>query len=328
MTKQTLIITIVLLAGVICFPTTAVQARTVNFSGYDWQVKSGHNAPGPNYWNDSTSGVSVDTTGKLHLFVTNVAGQWKSSEVYLDKSFGYGTYEFVIESRVDLIDKNLIAAPFLYADDTRELDIEFTRWGVEDGDNLLFSVQPTTGAAPTNEKTILLPAITGVTTNKIEWTGDYIRFSVYEDSKKLAGWEYNGQNNFIPGNERVHINFWQLNGKAPASGKTEEIIFKSFSFKPLSVISPPIIPSTQIPTTPPAVSSTIISLTTTVKNSTTTISNTVFSTTTKTEQALKKKITALEKEITKLKADLKKANTKINNLLAKIKQCLKWPKKK
>ena len=58
------------------------------------------------------------------------------------------------------------------------------------------------------------------------------------------------------------------------------------------------------------------------------ISNTVFSTTTKTEQALKKKITALEKEITKLKADLKKANTKINNLLAKIKQCLKWPKKK
>lgn len=216
-----------------CLPISIANARTVDFSDYNWQVKSGLNGPGPNYWNDSTEGVLVDEIGKLHLIVNKIGNQWKSSEIYLNKSLGYGVYEFIIESNISTIDKNLIAAPFLYADDEHELDIEFTRWGVEDDDNLEYSVQPTTNAAITNSKTILLPNINTETLHKIEWSPDYIRFSAYNGDNKIAEWEYKGKDNFVPGDERVHINFWQLKGKAPSSGKKEEVIFKSFIFKPL-----------------------------------------------------------------------------------------------
>jgi hypothetical protein len=48
----------------------------------------------------------------------------------------------------------------------------------------------------------------------------------------IRHWTYTGP--YIPqvGQERVHLNLWLLNGRAPASGAGDEMLVDSFSFQP------------------------------------------------------------------------------------------------
>ena len=106
------------------------ENRTINFSGYTWDVRGDWWAyPGPNSWNNDEGAVSVDAQGRLHLKVTQRHGAWYSSEVYLPTSLGYGTYQFDIESPLNQVDTNIVVSPFLYQDDTHELTLNF-RTGV------------------------------------------------------------------------------------------------------------------------------------------------------------------------------------------------------
>ena len=84
-------------------------ARTIDFAGYKWTVKNVHGGgPGPNYFSDSVEEVWVDENGYLHMEINYRDGKWYCSEVILDASPGYGTYAFVVDGRVDLLDKNII----------------------------------------------------------------------------------------------------------------------------------------------------------------------------------------------------------------------------
>jgi hypothetical protein len=38
----------------------------------------------------------VDKAGALHLRIKNLTGKWSCAEVTLTRSFGYGTYSFVV----------------------------------------------------------------------------------------------------------------------------------------------------------------------------------------------------------------------------------------
>ena len=116
---------------------------TLQFSGYEWAIKAGDLlGPGPNNFSASTDNVWVDDEDRLHLKITHRDGTWYCAEVYRMESLGYGTYTFYLSSYVDLLDKNVVGSPFLYQDDEHELDIEFSRWGVEEGPNAQFVVQP------------------------------------------------------------------------------------------------------------------------------------------------------------------------------------------
>lgn len=218
------------LTGKIDFARAA--PRIINFSGYDWTIKSGHYGPGPNYWSNDNSAVFVDSQGRLHLKVTKRDGKWYSSEVYLSQSLGYGLYSFDIASRVDLIDKNLVAAPFLYQDDVNEYDIEFSRWKISDGPNASFAVQPYTNTG--NISQFFLTLQDGASTHAINWMPEEIAFVSLQNGVTLKQWSYNGANNFTPGAERVHINFWMIDGSAPSDGQEKELIINSFIFKPLA----------------------------------------------------------------------------------------------
>ena len=46
--------------------------KFINWSNYNWQVKSGDMVgPGPNYFSNDTSNVSVDEQGRLHVTQEN-----------------------------------------------------------------------------------------------------------------------------------------------------------------------------------------------------------------------------------------------------------------
>ena len=115
---------------------------TVAFAERSWNVRGGFGGPGPNTFSNLDSMVVVDASGRLHLRVAKVDRTWCSTEVSLPTSLGYGTYEFTFASRVDQIDLNLVAAAFLYADDSHEYDIEFGRFKVPTAPNVDFDVQP------------------------------------------------------------------------------------------------------------------------------------------------------------------------------------------
>src|SRR5437764_2032193 len=91
-------------------------ARVLQFSSYDWIVKSSDRrvGPGPNYFADSDGNVFVDTQGRLHLRLTQRDGRWYCAEVISAQSFGYGTYRFYLDSTIDNLDTQVVLGMFTW----------------------------------------------------------------------------------------------------------------------------------------------------------------------------------------------------------------------
>jgi len=204
-------------------------SRYINFAGYRWSVKNGYYGPGPNYWNNSKKGVHLDKTNNLHLFVRQRNKQWQSSEVYLPYSLGYGKYSFTVKNRVDKLDRNLVLGLFLYADDLHEIDIELSRWSDKNGKNFQFVVQPY--YLTSNIKRYNLKLKNTSSKYIIDWQRNKIIFYIKQNNKIIKHWKYMGDNNFTPGDERVHINFWQYQSLAPYRQIKEEVIIENFLFE-------------------------------------------------------------------------------------------------
>jgi hypothetical protein len=210
----------------------------LTFSGYTWAIKAGTFDPGANSWSSDPSVVHTDKDG-LHLKITQIDGRWQCGEVSLTRSLGYGTYTVQIGSRLDQLDRNTVAAPlFTYAMPGQELDFEFSGAGglIPMPNNGQFVVQPWT--TPDNMVRYVQPAV-GQFTAQMEWKADHVTFRTWTGwdttpapSDIIHQWTYTGPNIPPPGQERVHINLWLLNGQAPLSGVGDEMIIKSFTFLP------------------------------------------------------------------------------------------------
>ena len=222
---------------------------SVSFSGYTWGIKVTGNAPGdqfdpgPNFWSSDPSVVSVAADG-LHLNITAINGHWQSGEVYLTQALGYGTYTVQIDSRLDQLDQHTVAAPlFLYAAPGQELDNEYSGMGglIPAPNNAQLVVQPYT--VPGNMVRYLQPP-TAQFTSQMEWFPDHVTFrtwngwsTVPDPNDIISEWTYTGAYIPPPGNERVRINLWLLNGAAPTSGVGDSMIIRSFTYQPSTTSS-------------------------------------------------------------------------------------------
>jgi hypothetical protein len=219
---------------------------SVQFSGYDWGIRVTGNAspshrfgPGPNYWSDDGSVVSVDSIGRLHLKISQLQGLWHAGGVFLQKSLGYGTYTVQVDSALDKLDRNTVACPlFIYAGDTQEYDNEYSGSGglIPSPYNAHFAVQPSSVSG--NKARYVQPAVKQWTT-QMEWRQDHLTFRSWQGwsavpaaADIISQWTYTGPNLFAPGQENVRINLWLLNGAAPMSGVGDEMVVKSFAFQP------------------------------------------------------------------------------------------------
>jgi cysteine-rich repeat protein len=227
-------------------------SRTVDFAGQVWEIKSSpicEIEPGPNLFSDSEEDIWIDDQG-LHLTIKKKDNKWYATEAICQKSFGYGTYKFLINSRVDNLDPNEIAAVFLWDSAApeisyREIDIvEFTKWGESENDtNAQFVVHPCS-ACPgcgnnctrfkveqTDEDRHLTLILT--------WQSGSADFCIYQGNYFSTNPPYSSiihqwrKTDGIPepGEENVRFNFWLYNGNAPMDGLDREFIIKDFSWE-------------------------------------------------------------------------------------------------
>jgi hypothetical protein len=212
----------------------------LDFSGRTWGIKTSGDPfdPGPNFWSSDPSVVHVATDG-LHLKIVNIAGKWQSAEVFLLNSLGYGTYTAQVSSRLDQLDHNTVASPlFIYGGPGQELDNEYSGPDglIPEPNNAQFVAQPYT--VPGNIVRYIQPSTAQFTT-RMEWRADHVTFRSWTgwsadpaDADIIHQWTYAGQNIPSPGQERVHINLWLLNGAAPVSGIGDELVVNAFTYLP------------------------------------------------------------------------------------------------
>ena len=221
-------------------PQFSAELRKIAFSGYNWTVRDSNaqlQGPGPNVFNGSENSVWIDNDGYLHLKITKSEQGWQCAEVYSDKSFGYGTYVFTMQSGFEYLDVNIVLGLFTYLDDEHEIDIEFARWGHSENNNGQFVTQPYR-----NEDNIHRFEMeeTGEISNHgfqwcendISYWSDYGGYQGLNSTPKIANWNYEGQHNPEPSTERVHLNLWLMSGLSPMNDAESEVIIQSFQFIP------------------------------------------------------------------------------------------------
>ncbi|MGA1869872.1 MAG: hypothetical protein ACMUJM_15160 [bacterium] len=216
--------------------------RTILFSGYEWTVKTSSSklGPGPNYFSDSNDSVWVDDNGFLHLTITQRESKWYCSEVICNQSLGHGKYIFYLGSRVDQLDKNVTLGLFTWdndpADNHREIDIEFAKWGDANTPIAQYVIQPYYYNG--NRYRFDMELIDSNSIHYFEWGSDNIFFKSISgtdlDGPEIDSYNYTGSSNPTPGNENPRINLWLQGGSylPPSDGEDVEVIVKKFGYIP------------------------------------------------------------------------------------------------
>jgi hypothetical protein len=188
--------------------------------------------------------VWVDANGYLHLKISKVNNVWYAAEIGTQQSLGFGTYQFWVEGRIDLLDPNVVLGLFGYAgpDGTNEIDIEFSRWGDPDWPNASYTVWPASSTYPSVVDTFRLSLEGTFTTQRYKWQSTSIFFQTigghYDtNTNVIHSWTYAPSSNAtqrIPQNSMpARINLWLMNGWAPTNGQEVEIVIRKFTFTPL-----------------------------------------------------------------------------------------------
>jgi hypothetical protein len=238
------------------------EKSTLRFAGYPWVVKEREVrvGPGPNYFSTVKESVRVDgQSGDLRLSIEKQEdGYWSCAEVYSRKSWGYGTYVFRTEGRLDLLDRNVVFGMFTW-DPTapeaahRELDFEFTRWSYARGDpndpdpgNAQFVVHYCNDCGTDcnlyDRKRYELDQSSGgeTMTHFLVWSPQQVVYRSYlgdrfetdpaELPETTMEWT---SNTHVPaeGRENIRFNLWLNNGFAPSDGNEVEVTISGFKWQ-------------------------------------------------------------------------------------------------
>ena len=199
------------------------RTRTLSWSGLSWTVRAADwgGSPGPNLC--SARNVAVDG-GTLRLAINRARRGWTCAEIQSRKSFGYGRYEFVVNSDLAQLDPWVVLGLFTYADDRprpyNEIDIEVARWGDRrDPTNTQLVQQPYRRRG--NTKRITLPPRPPYTM-WWDWTRGSIAWGITDGTGALVS-ARSKPTPFKPAGELVHLNLWLAEGHAPARPLAIEI---------------------------------------------------------------------------------------------------------
>ncbi|MFC2121660.1 FISUMP domain-containing protein, partial [Bacteroidota bacterium] len=162
-----------------------------------------------------------------------IEDKWYCSEIIAPQSLGYGEYSFKVSTNLENLDKNIVLGLFTHETDTKEIDLEFSRWGNSSSPVGWYIIQP-----PSSERRNHFPLnLTGsYSTHKFEWNKEEVFFQSFHGhgtNNLIKEWKYTGVNIPPEGNEKVILNFWLNNGQPPSDGNEAEVIIKSFKFKPI-----------------------------------------------------------------------------------------------
>ncbi len=223
----------------------SLHAQTIAFGGYTWEVRSGTGGPGPNTF--ASSNVSLDANGYLHLRISHSKRNWTTAEVFTDARFGFGTYQFKVVGRPDLLDTNVVLGLFNYTtpdigpDGTNEIDIEFATWGDPSLQHGNWTVWPVHQSGINETTYSYNTTLTGDTsTHRFHWSSQQVYYeSLYGLSDDQTGlyqtWTFAPADYLlrVPQDPLpLHMNLWLLNGNAPTDNQDVDITIAEFKFIP------------------------------------------------------------------------------------------------
>ncbi|MEO8088143.1 MAG: hypothetical protein ABI763_15085 [Bacteroidota bacterium] len=230
----------------IAFATDFYSAGdTLLFSGYKWVTKESnerHTGPGRNFFAGGKENIWVDEQGRMHIRMTHRNGRWYCAEARLVESLGYGKYTFQLESNAAKLDKDLVVGFFTYDHDDslnhhREIDIEFSTWGIEKNLNSQYVLQPFEVAENVHRYETDL---TRNTKHVISWKKGRVTFcssyvTVRNDStllEKYAEWIYKPHQKLRKNMEKFSMNIWLFKADFPSDFNDYEIVVSKFEFVP------------------------------------------------------------------------------------------------
>jgi len=208
--------------------------KTVNFSGYEWQVRQDPNSPASSRNLYSADNAWVDGRGFLHLQIARGPTGWSAAELHLARSLGYGSYRFVVSDVSNL--EPAVAFNIGTWDGSsinQEMNIEISRWGEATGKNVQYVVQPYFVAA--NVVRFLAPA--GRLTFSFDWGPGRVAF------RTVRGAESGGKAGIIaehvftsgvpsPGNESVTLHLYEFFNRRVRLQHKAEVIIEAFEYLP------------------------------------------------------------------------------------------------
>ncbi len=217
--------------------STPEVVKTLNFSGYEWKIRTNTSDRGATINYFDSANAWVDANGFLHLRIAKQSEKWTCAEISLTRSLGYGKYNFVV-SDVSQLEPAAVFSMFTWDDleadrNHREMDIEVSRWGDPANQNMQFVIQPY--YIPANVARFAAPP--GVLTHSFDWGPGRVKFKMIKGKVERGKEQVITEHSFTSGipapeGETIHLNLYVFGfGKNPLQKETE-IIIEKFEFLP------------------------------------------------------------------------------------------------
>jgi hypothetical protein len=211
-------------------------SKTVFFGGYEWRIRDApSNRGGVNVYDPSNAWT--DSDGALHLRIAKIANQWTCAEATLTRSFGYGTYSFVVRNTSQL-EPAAVFSMFTwdYAGTNpshREMDIEISGWGDPTTKNAQYVVQPF--YVPEDASRFTVPS--GILTHSFRWEPGRVSFRSVRGSEGGSKGRPIAEHVFTsgvpsPGAESVRLSLFIFRSAKEPLQKENEVVIEKFEYLP------------------------------------------------------------------------------------------------
>ena len=210
------------------------SARTLAWSGYQWDVRPGGvGGPGPNRWSDSEANARVEGSELVLSILKDAQGRWTSSEVDNQQHLGYGTYRWVVNSDLSTIDAYDVVGMFVWGDappSNNEIDIEAAHWGNLAWPSGSGTVWQDFDADKSKSKSFDYSAHPPYV-NQFTWAPGSVAYRITDGTGNVL-FEWTLLNGVpTPSVEVPIVNFWRFEDVAPSSARSVRL--SSFSWAPL-----------------------------------------------------------------------------------------------
>jgi hypothetical protein len=215
----------------------STNSTFLQFGGYEWRVRNAPSSRGNRVNLYDPSNAWTDGNGALHLRIAKQSGNWTCAEVTLTRSFGYGTYSFVVRDTSHLepaIVFGMYTWDYAGGDqNNREMDIEISRWGDPTSKNAQYVIQPFYVAA--NVARFIVPS--GMLTHSFHWEPGRVTFRTAPGSVFDVGSEVVNEHVFTsgvpsPGVETVRMALYVYGTTDNPLQKDAEVIIEKFEYSP------------------------------------------------------------------------------------------------
>lgn len=226
-----------------------VSGASLDWMGHTWTVTTGGMA-GSN--TGSAANVVVDSSGYLHLRISQSGGKWMCAELFSNDAMGFGTYQWQVDGPIDRMDKNVVLGLYPYgpqggigADGTNEIDIEYSRWGNATWPDGNYTVYPNSGTQVRDTTfefglgggSLATATLFWNQSSVKEWTQSGLH-ALGDSAGMLGKWVYapsNPATNLPQRAMPLGMNLWLCDGcgGAPSDGKPVDIVLRKFVQVPL-----------------------------------------------------------------------------------------------